>query len=91
ILLSIPEARQPVPEAMARASLTGAPLTVAARRQDFLEYTVFPRQVLERAEEVYVVHTNGEVRLWLSREPEAVRQIIKWRSEEAKDQDEKPH
>lgn len=49
ILLSIPEARQPVPEAMARASLTGAPLTVAARRQDFLEYTVFPRQVLERA------------------------------------------
>ncbi|HPD14869.1 MAG TPA: protease modulator HflK [Planctomycetota bacterium] len=49
------------------------------------------REVLERAEEVYVVHTNGEVRLWLSREPEAVRQIIKWRSEEAKDQDEKPH
>ncbi len=47
IVLSIPEARNPVPEALARAALTGGPVRVAASRQDFMEYTAFPRQVLE--------------------------------------------
>lgn len=43
-------------------------------------------EVLARAEEVYVLNTTGEVRLWFARDPEAVRQIIKWRSEEAKEE-----
>ena len=44
--------------------------------------------VLARAEEVYVVNTKGEVRLFFSRDPDAVRQIIIWRSEEEKEKQE---
>lgn len=46
------------------------------------------QEVLARAEEVYIVNTTGEVRLWFSRDPEAVRQIIKWRAEEHKGHEE---
>lgn len=45
-------------------------------------------EVLKEADEVYLIKTTGEVRLWLSRDPDAVREIIKRRSEDDKKQEE---
>ena len=48
-------------------------------------------EVLAEADEVYVLRSAGEVRLLLSRDPDAVREIIRRRSQEANQTGEKSH
>jgi regulator of protease activity HflC (stomatin/prohibitin superfamily) len=42
-------------------------------------------EVLDDAEEVYLISNTGEVRLWLARDPEAVREIIRRRMQREKE------